>query len=104
MDVPPGGFAIVWVDGDVNQGELHTDFKLSPNGGSILLFDRDANSNTPLDAFRFGKQSADVSVGRHPNGNGPWEDFENADPQRDKHTPTIVCQRNYAPKWWYHRR
>ena len=80
VDVPPGGFAIVWVDGDVNQGELHTDFKLSPNGGSILLFDRDANSNTPLDAFRFGKQSADVSVGRHPNGNGPWETLRTPTP------------------------
>ena len=64
---------IVWADGSVNQGELHTNFRLSPNGGSILLFDRDANSNTPLDAFRFSKQTADVSLGRHPNGSGPWD-------------------------------
>jgi hypothetical protein len=73
VEVPPGGFVIVWADGEENQGELHTNFKLSSNGGSILLFDRDANFNTPLDAFRFGKQTADVSLGRHPNGNGPWD-------------------------------
>lgn len=73
VEVAPGRFMIVWADGEENQGALHTNFKLSPNGGSILLFDRDENFNTPLDAFRFGKQVADVSIGRHPNGNGPWD-------------------------------
>lgn len=73
VDVPPGGFVIVWADGEERQGELHTNFKLSPNGGSILLFGRDENFNTPLDAFRFGKQTVDVSLGRHPNGIGPWD-------------------------------
>ncbi len=80
VDVPPGGFVIVWADGESRQGELHTNFKLSPNGGSILLFDRDANFNTPLDAFRFGKQTADVSLGRHPNGNGPWDTLRTPTP------------------------
>ena len=73
VEVPPGGFVIVWADGEENQGELHTNFRLSPHGGSILLFDSDANSNTPLDALRFSKQMGDAALGRHPNGNGPWD-------------------------------
>lgn len=73
VDVPPGGFVIVWADGEERQGELHTNFKLSPNGGSILLFDRHANSNIPLDALRFGKQTEDIALARHPNGSGPWD-------------------------------
>ena len=71
--VEPGRFVIVWADGEENQGALHTNFRLSPGGGSILLFDRDENLNTPLDVFRFGEQTADVSIGRHPNGHGPWD-------------------------------
>ena len=73
VEVMPGGFVIVWADGNTNQGDLHTNFRLSPNGGSILLFDSDANFNTPLDALRFGKQKGDVALGRHPNGDGPWD-------------------------------
>ena len=80
VEVPPGGFVIVWADGEEHQGELHTNFRLSPNGGSILFFDRDENFNAPLDAFRFDKQTADVSLGRHPNGNGPWDTLRTPTP------------------------
>ena len=80
VEVAPGGFLIVWVDGEVNQGELHTNFRLPPGGGSILLFDRDANANTPLDALRFGKQTVDVALGRHPNGSGPWDTLRTPTP------------------------
>ena len=80
VEVPPGGFVIVWADGEERQGKLHTSFKLSPNGGSILLFDKDANFNTPLDAFRFGIQTVDVSLGRHPNGNGSWDTLRTPTP------------------------
>ncbi len=79
-EVAPGGFLIVWVDGEVNQGELHTNFRLPPDGGSILLFDRDANTNTPLDALRFGKQTVDVALGRHPNGSGAWDTLRTPTP------------------------
>ena len=80
VEVAPGGFLIVWVDGEVNQGELHTNFWLPPDGGSILLFDRDANTNTPLDALRFGKQTVDVALGRHPNGSGAWDTLRTPTP------------------------
>ena len=80
VEVAPGGFLIVWVDGEVNQGELHTNFRLPPDGGSILLFDRDANTNTPLDALRFGKQTVDVALGRHPNGSGAWDTLRTPTP------------------------
>ncbi|MDE0503781.1 MAG: lamin tail domain-containing protein, partial [Candidatus Poribacteria bacterium] len=80
VDVPPGGFRIIWADGQVNQGVLHTNFSLSSDGGSIFLFDRDVNFNAPLDSFRFGQQTADVSLGRHPNGDGQWDTLRTPTP------------------------
>ena len=73
VEIAPGGFVIVWADGEENEGELHTNFRLSSDGGSILLFDRDGNQNTPIDAFRFDKQTEDVAFARYPNGSGPWD-------------------------------
>ena len=80
VEIAPGGFVIVWADGEENEGELHTNFRLSSDGGSILLFDRDENQNTPIDAFRFGKQTKDVAFARHPNGSGPWDSVRTPTP------------------------
>lgn len=56
------GMAVIWADGQSEQGPLHAPFTLSRNGATILLIDDDGS--TLLDAFSYGKQRSDVSFGR----------------------------------------
>ncbi len=69
--IPPKGFLVLWCDGDENQGPLHINLKLSGNGESVILIDRDGK--TIIDGYTFGNQKADVSMGR--NGDD-WVYFE----------------------------
>jgi len=71
--VPPGGFLLVWADGEdgqnsTNRGDLHADFSLNRSGEAIGLF---AADGTQIDAVTFGAQVADVAEGRYPDGAPP---------------------------------
>jgi CotH kinase protein/Lamin Tail Domain/Chitobiase/beta-hexosaminidase C-terminal domain/FlgD Ig-like domain/Divergent InlB B-repeat domain len=48
---------------------LHTNFKISSNGETILLSDDDDDS---LDEVTLGPLAADISIGRQPDGTGEW--------------------------------
>jgi hypothetical protein len=69
------GFLVLWCDRQPEQGLLHLGFKLSGNGESIILIDRDGS--TIIDGYTFPSQTADVSMGR--NGE-EWLFFENPTP------------------------
>jgi hypothetical protein len=62
-----GGFLVVWCDSSTNDPGLHTGFELGKSGESVFLYD--ANTNR-VDAFSFGEQITDLSLGRV---NGQWE-------------------------------
>lgn len=70
--IPPGGFLLVWADGDTAQnglgtnGDLHASFSLSRGGEAIGLF---AADGTPQHAVTFGAQFQNVSQGLFPDGN-----------------------------------
>ncbi len=63
------GFLLVWCDKDKQPG-LHTNFKLSGSGEFVALTSPDGK--TVLDSISFGKQTADVSYGRYPDGGNSW--------------------------------
>jgi hypothetical protein len=68
--VPAGGFLLVWADNTPSQNQptnqgLHVNFALSADGEQVGLF---APDGTLVDGVSFGPQSADVSVGRYPDG------------------------------------
>ncbi len=68
--IPPGGFLLVWADDETAQNGpgvagLHVNFRLSADGEDIGLFDP---NGVLVDGFTFGPQTADVSVGRFPDG------------------------------------
>lgn len=68
--VPPGGYLLVWADGEASQNstnvaDLHVNFSLSKGGEAIGLF---AADGTQIDAVVFGAQSTDISQGRFPDG------------------------------------
>jgi len=69
--IPPGGFLVVWADGDANQNnssrpDLHVNFQLSRTGESIGLYTPDGQ--TAIDTISFGNQTNDVSQGRFADG------------------------------------
>ena len=71
--IPPDGYLIVWADGDEgDRPGIHLNFKLSRNGETILLIDKDIYGNQVLDSVGFGKQKKNVAIGRYPDGRGDF--------------------------------
>ena len=64
-------YLIIWADDDTEQGDLHTNFKLSAAGESLKLMDP---SNTYLiDEVSFPEQTTDIAFARIPNGDGAFQ-------------------------------
>ena len=76
-EIAANGYLIVWCDEDHDNEDategLHSNFKLSKSGETILLVDTDANDNMVLDSVVFGQQETDVAIGRIPNGTGDFQ-------------------------------
>jgi hypothetical protein len=64
--VAPGGFLLLWADGETADPGLHASFNLSAAGEEIGLFESDGV--TLVDSLSFGPQIVDVSYGRYPDG------------------------------------
>jgi hypothetical protein len=62
------GYLLIWADGDIADAGLHAGFRLNDQGEKVGLFAPDGV--TSIDSLTFGKQQADVSYGRMPDG-GP---------------------------------
>lgn len=88
--IPPGGYLVLWADGQPDQGPLHLDFKLGASGESIGLVDTDGE--TVVNAYTYPALAAEVSYGRIPDGSDVWQVFETATPGGDNSfvSPTLV--------------
>lgn len=84
--IDAGGFLVVWVDGEPEEGPLHTSFRLDPGGGEIGLFNRYVYGDEEWDRIEFGAQSPDRSVGRIPDGIGNVVPLENSSPGASNET------------------
>jgi hypothetical protein len=62
-------YLIVWADGDIAQSGLHTGFEISKSGGKVLLA---YNAKTVIDSVVFGEMEYSKTIGRYPNGTGPF--------------------------------
>lgn len=67
--IAAGGYLIIWADKDTLQTGLHSNFKLSASGESIMLSDA---SGALMDQLTYYLQSSDISMGRNPNGTGAF--------------------------------
>mgnify|MGYP003345615171 CR=1 FL=1 len=68
--ISPGGFLLVWVDGDASQsaaGELHTSFRVDPVAGTVLLT-RGPATNNIIDYLSYRTPVAGRSYGSFPDG------------------------------------
>ena len=71
VTIAGGGYLLFYADKDTDQGDLHTNFKLSADGESVALFG--ADGITQIDAVTFTAQTTDVAYGREIDGSGSWE-------------------------------
>jgi len=88
VTIPANGFLLIWADDDEEQGELHTNFKLSSEGEIILLYDIDGT--TLLDSIEFGVQQADISYGRIEDGYEEWQYFIESSPGESNNENTDI--------------
>lgn len=68
--IAANGYLIFWADNDGTQVGLHTNFKLSASGETLLLVNP---SGEVVDQITFPAQTTDVSYGRYPNGTGDFQ-------------------------------
>jgi hypothetical protein len=71
--IAAGGFLVLWLDGQPEQGPLHLDAKLSKDGEWVGLAAADGISL--LDSLTFGPLGTDVSFGRLSDGGPTWGRF-----------------------------
>lgn len=68
--IPAGGYLPIWADEESSTAQyIHCSFKLSASGEQLVLSD---GAGTIIDSLTFGAQTADVSMGRCPNGIGEF--------------------------------
>ncbi len=71
--IAAGGYLLVWADDDSGDSPgLHTNFKLSAGGESVVLSDIDARDNVVIDSVDFPALATDVSYGRSPEASGAF--------------------------------
>ncbi len=71
-----GDYLVIWAD-EISSGVgLHTNFKLSKRGETLLLSDSDVEGAAVIDRVEFGPQQVDQSFGRFPNARGPWRSMQ----------------------------
>ncbi|HER20300.1 MAG TPA: hypothetical protein ENO14_04545, partial [Chromatiales bacterium] len=68
--IAPGGFLVIWADGDGDDAGLHAGFRLNAGGDEVCLYA--ADGATLIDRVEYGEQSPDVSYGRFPDGSDSW--------------------------------
>jgi hypothetical protein len=70
--VPGSGYLTVQCDGSLPASATNTGFSLGGSGGVIALYHKLVNGGGLHDSVAHGRQIADFSIGRSPDGSGPW--------------------------------
>lgn len=63
VDLDPGKYLLVWADDDTDQGNLHTDFKLSASGEDVAIFETINHGNVLIHGWSYGVMAPDISMG-----------------------------------------
>jgi parallel beta-helix repeat protein len=64
----PGGFLLLWADGQSWQGPLHADFSLSASGEQLGIFQKKSGKFILMNGIIFGPQTSTRTYGRYPDG------------------------------------
>lgn len=66
VNIAPGEYKIFWADNTPTQGNWHVDFKLAAEGEEVGIFETADHGNVLIDGWKFGRMSADISMGFMP--------------------------------------
>ncbi len=66
ITIAPGEYKIFWADNTPTQGNWHVDFKLSSLGEEVGIFETVDHGNVLIHGWKYGRMSADVSMGYMP--------------------------------------
>ena len=69
----PDSFVLVIADKNSSRGPLHADFRLNADGEEVVLLQKSGQDLLVIDRVPFGKQYADISYGRYPDGSDSFE-------------------------------
>lgn len=100
--INPGEFKVVFADGESGEStptELHTNFRLSPGAGSLVLSRDLAGTPQILDYINYTNVNPDLSYGSYPDGQ-PFHrrEFINVTP-RGTNDPTLPPAPIYINEW-----
>lgn len=70
--IPPGGFLIIYADGEARQGPLHTSFRMNPDGEQVYLSQKVGEQFLVKDSVYFEYLLENNSYGRFEDGTGTW--------------------------------
>ncbi|MEM6967453.1 MAG: CotH kinase family protein, partial [Bacteroidota bacterium] len=73
LSIQSGEYLLFWADDDEDQGDFHTNFKLSASGEFIGIFDAASNNFALIDGEDFGQMDTNASMARLPDGVGFFE-------------------------------
>ncbi|MBN2890875.1 MAG: CotH kinase family protein [Bacteroidales bacterium] len=80
INLQPNGFILVWADNDIEDGNLHANFKLSKDGEQIGVFLKNGNEYLLIDTLTFGAQNTDISYGCVSDGSVDYRYFVHPTP------------------------
>ena len=70
--IPANSYRVIYCNALLPATATNTQFALSGNGGGVYLFRALADGGGLLDSVNYGQQVPDFSIGRSPNGSGPF--------------------------------
>jgi len=76
--IAPGGYLLIWADGETEAEGLHAGFRLNAAGEDLWLLDSDGT--TVIDCVIFPQLPTDHSYGRWPDAGDQWQFFVAATP------------------------
>jgi hypothetical protein len=98
LGLPPvaaGGYVLFYADSAAQElGGYHTNFSLSNTGEPVGLYT--AGGNAVISEYAFAPMTADISVGRYPDGSDNWQQSI-CDTPGAANTPCQLDQSLYLP-------
>ena len=91
--VPAGGYLLLWLDAQPEQGELHAPFSLSAAGEELFLFDA---AGGLVDFQVFDAQATDQALMRYSDGS-PWVGGGTPSPGAENRLPPILDALSLTP-------
>ena len=80
VNLPAGGFTLIWASGEALNDPYHAPFKLAKSGEEIALFYDPLGSADTVDYVNYSPQATDISYGRSYDASPNWVRFTSPTP------------------------